>query len=885
MVNINLLTTYLNPKKYDAYSRHKDTHYLIRIDSDFLDEEQFSFSKNVTKIIRKGSPVAEDLGGGFLPINIQYPLVVTRNGDEVDYYFKRIRNGETTYISLEHVLIPNTSSDESYFLPYDNLTFIPIELQHLHYYHVEQQKIYSVEIALPEIKIFGHKTLDYNPKDLGGLTNGEYQLDYKNASGYRNTPIEVMLGELLLEQSKEEYKKRIINLSLYKEAGEIYWYPKIIKEQGKITLYYEYHKLLNDHFEIPITNGRFQPAIKLTFNHLEGFLAFMELTYFRNGVSPLDIWEGTNFRKRDCFKKYVEIVTEELEIRTNNIKSKFSIVGILVIIYYIPLDFFIKEQNLFRDKKNRNILLGERFIWFAIDSVIKFPITNITVNVEDITIKLFEILQLIQQHKNIENNEKNDYLLDKLLSKTYEGRSYLITFYHKMNTNNFVRYNYFIYKIWRKSSYFKRDHEVYKNTSYYTKITKKEEKKEPWKMLPYKSNKIIGFHTSNTDVVFDENDNIVFTPDIHWSDELYGAFFPESADDVTALIEGNWQLTYHPLYPVSLPNPTDKDAIKLQKISPALLIKASEDKAFWNNVGTTVSYTFDILTSLSGFGNLAKFRHLARIADAADIIKNGIRLKNTFYVYKAAKGVAAAIEISSGTINILLKITGLEDTEFGRALTNFLFWLEMLTLSVDLTDAISGGLKINAKIISKESDLLAKKLDEFVAAKQIDEADKARILDEISEIAGKNKKAKSIWHVNRNIYTGEVKGSYNCVNCALAVDRTLAGLPTSAVTFTIRKRWKGGKYVNTISYKKGTSIKVLEKEYGRKFILNMRPKEIRQTLKLGQRGIVYGKINGRNSGHVFNVLNENGVVKFLDGQTGRKANLIYDEYRFLPTNF
>ena len=38
-------------------------------------------------------------------------------------------------------------------------------------------------------------------------------------------------------------------------------------------------------------------------------------------------------------------------------------------------------------------------------------------------------------------------------------------------------------------------------------------------------------------------------------------------------------------------------------------------------------------------------------------------------------------------------------------------------------------------------------------------------------------------------------------------------------------------------------------------------------------------------GHFFNVINENGVVKFLDGQTGKAAKLNYDIYELLPTNF
>ncbi|MBC8754187.1 hypothetical protein H2O64_05855 [Kordia sp. YSTF-M3] len=881
MENVNILTSYLNPKKYTATSNFKKEYHLVRIDSDFLDENQNILSENVTKILRNELPITYGLNGGFSLINIEHPLVVTRDGDNIDYYFQRERDGITKYLSLEHALLLNTN--ESHFLPYNHLTFIPIDLQFIHYYHIEEQKIYSVEIALPEITLFGHKTLDYNPKHLGGLTSGTHELNYKNAAGYTNVPIEIIIGELLMEQSREEFKKRIVNVNLYLQAGKVYWYPKIRTEQGKITLYYEYHKILNDHFEIPFTDGRLQPAIKLVFNYIEGFLAFMQLTYFTNGVSLLDLWEGSGFRKKDFFADYVEIILEYLKLNEDHIY------GILTILYYVPTNFFIKEQKLFKQKGTDTTILGEEFIWSCIDNVLKIPISNYATNVEDITLKLFEILELIQAYKGYKDKEKNDHILNELLRRRFKGQSYLLAFYDRMNTSSFVKYNYLIYKIWRNSSYINPEKSIYKETTYLTKLTdiEKKDKQKPPRMLAYETDKVIGFYTSDINTEFDEKENIVFTPDASWLDDGFRLVYgKERARGITAFIEGDWEITYHPLYPIFLPNPSDKSAIQVQKVSPALLIKASEDKAFWSNVGTTVSYTFDILTTLSGVGNLAKFRHLARIADAAGYLKNGIKLKNTFYVYKAAKGTLAAVEISSGTINILLRITGLDETPFGQALTNFLFWMEMLTLSVDLTDAISGGLKTNAKILSTvESDKLSKILDDLVAAKQIDEADKVEVLGELQRIATKNKKAKSIWHVNRDFYTGEIKSSLNCANCAIAVDRILAGFPTSAVPYTIRKRWKNGKFINTASYDTGTYLTVLEKEFGKKFILDMPPKKIRETLKNGQRGIVYGKVNGRSIGHVFNAVNDNGVIKFLDGQTGKKANLIYDTYQFLPTNF
>ena len=39
----------------------------------------------------------------------------------------------------------------------------------------------------------------------------------------------------------------------------------------------------------------------------------------------------------------------------------------------------------------------------------------------------------------------------------------------------------------------------------------------------------------------------------------------------------------------------------------------------------------------------------------------------------------------------------------------------------------------------------------------------------------------------------------------------------------------------------------------------------------GARGIVFGQRAGGKVGHVFNVINQQGVVRFVDGQTGKEA--------------
>ena len=115
--------------------------------------------------------------------------------------------------------------------------------------------------------------------------------------------------------------------------------------------------------------------------------------------------------------------------------------------------------------------------------------------------------------------------------------------------------------------------------------------------------------------------------------------------------------------------------------------------------------------------------------------------------------------------------------------------------------------------------------------------------------------AKSTAGSIRNV--NPTKGTRNCVNCSIATDSTLAGRPASALSGN------------------PTSIKVLEDFYGSKFGSIISRSGIEDSLLKdgsGSRGIVFGS-RGNQVGHVFNVINQNGIIRFLDGQTGKTANL------------
>jgi filamentous hemagglutinin len=111
----------------------------------------------------------------------------------------------------------------------------------------------------------------------------------------------------------------------------------------------------------------------------------------------------------------------------------------------------------------------------------------------------------------------------------------------------------------------------------------------------------------------------------------------------------------------------------------------------------------------------------------------------------------------------------------------------------------------------------------------------------------------------------------NCVNCTAATDATLSGNPAAALP-------SNGP----------VSIRALETQYGSQFGSSTTRTNIQQQLLNagdGARGIVFGSRGPNEAGHVFNVVNQNGVIRFLDGQTGAPATFNgYQSFHLLRTN-
>lgn len=104
------------------------------------------------------------------------------------------------------------------------------------------------------------------------------------------------------------------------------------------------------------------------------------------------------------------------------------------------------------------------------------------------------------------------------------------------------------------------------------------------------------------------------------------------------------------------------------------------------------------------------------------------------------------------------------------------------------------------------------------------------------------------------------KGTMNCVGCAIATDATLVGHPASALA---SGPWNMPEVM--ARYFPGVPGIPANGEKGLQTLM--------QSAGPGARGIVWGTRDGGQVGHAFNAVNQGGTIRFLDGQTGRTANL------------
>jgi hypothetical protein len=253
----------------------------------------------------------------------------------------------------------------------------------------------------------------------------------------------------------------------------------------------------------------------------------------------------------------------------------------------------------------------------------------------------------------------NNDFLSILIDEKIGSFSIFELLYMKLNDrggeDNFTKFVKMIYVFWANSSY--------KNEDLYVD----NEETGP-NYLAYQNKKILGFYKNGFNFHFLPGYK---RPTMFVTRQVKGKHHPK--------IVGK----YHLFQPIQLPEVNQEGSLTLPSTPiPAFYLKAFDDKAAWDNFEKTTWLTLDAVTTLIGFGNLLKFRHLLKLHKANHVIKLKLGL--------------ATVEVASGALGTILNFVnecdpGAEKNNNGKKtfcqhLRDFLILLDIATLSVDGID-------------------------------------------------------------------------------------------------------------------------------------------------------------------------------------------------------
>lgn len=177
-------------------------------------------------------------------------------------------------------------------------------------------------------------------------------------------------------------------------------------------------------------------------------------------------------------------------------------------------------------------------------------------------------------------------------------------------------------------------------------------------IIDYKSNKKFGIYNDDFTFVFDAWGRGIQT----LTDKNY---------QISTLVEFNH--LYQPVTLVQYPSETDT-AIQLpykdgefNGAIPLFYLKYVDDFGDEKDLNTKIGYFIDVVTTVSGFGNLAKLRHLRHLS----------RLGQVFVIIET-------VQISAGIINFILTfVDACNDSTFCKKLKTVLTFIEITSLVTD----------------------------------------------------------------------------------------------------------------------------------------------------------------------------------------------------------
>lgn len=631
-----------------------------------------------------------------------------------------IQDSNAQYINLLTGIIenPNPSELTDYSIQGDDSSS--------YFFDVNKNLVVIKSDSVPNISLFPDYIF-YDPKSVffKDIVSGDYDYSFKNPT---TTFAEVV--KTLFNFNKYrilDSRKKTVTVIKSPKAGEMNLYPFMDFNIGlnRYILKYQYYN--KDNPESVFSPSNDDCALILQFRAVGGILSFLNDTIFTQGVNLSSPEDSDNKSSKKTFKnRFKDLVIGPLE---RNLKNDVQLYyrDALEILFYLPDSIAVELNN--------------DTLWLLIEEGIRRNglANDLELAEENLYIK---ILETLLERKGEENNfiERLSQPIDK------NGTLILEYLYDRINGENGVRFTSLVNKAWRKTRFVNPD--VEKNPEF--KST------DGPLLLPYESQKWLGLYFSNAKVNFDSNNEkerilrVAYETGRYKYEMRPGLKTDNLISTPVQIIDYFW---YHPFYPVSLKNIEKQDTeIKLDSIVPAFMLKANQHKQFWSNVITSAEYAVDIATTFSGIGNLSKFKYLSKIAARAEGLRFIPPIAQTLATGRAiVTGTAAVIEITSGTINALLKISDLNNTKFGKSLSEFLFWSELLSLSGELTVAIHNGLRKSAKeLVEKEEDLakIEKELDELIinkdsVNKKLSTSEKEETLDILEDFAEISEETRS----------------------------------------------------------------------------------------------------------------------------------------------
>ena len=341
----------------------------------------------------------------------------------------------------------------------------------------------------------------------------------------------------------------------------------------------------------------------------------------------------------------------------------------------------------------------------------------------------------------------NNEFITNLITRKVDGKLLLYKLVKGLDGEHFQTYVYFIWKIWKSSSYA----DINPETNKLINITEKSPV-----LLDYRSDKKLGFYTDNANINWEGKNSLMDISVIIKTGELEEKEIEREDTTQKILVEKKEKIAYqyHPFSPVVLVNSenpkfilkegddSDTSSFKL----PAFVLFANNETAFWQNVLKGSQYLVDIITTVSGVGNILKAGRIYRLLkNRKTLLYKTAQITKAIGAAKAAVGV---IDVSAGTVNVLLKLIELDDAELGKTISKYLFYLEMLSLAGEATVFLKDKLSKTAKELV-ENPKFTESLDDLVKKGEIDEVGKTKLLDEVYEVAEVERKLINEWDNGR----------------------------------------------------------------------------------------------------------------------------------------